>query len=176
MRSPCWHVPDQRSGRLTLPTTCCPHMQPGPALPATAPHQRPRICSHFCVPYICPYLVTASCSQGQFFQSLYQTKAKRPVGLNSEQLQVGWLGVGVVCCMMYSRAFHSNTAEQQAVSSCRWVWLLVGVARCPCEHARGDSALLSNHSSTVYISIDSLTPVCVRRSAPRRWCSRPAAR
>lgn len=28
-------------------------------------------------------------SQGQFFQSLYQTKAKRPVGLNSEQLQVG---------------------------------------------------------------------------------------
>ncbi len=30
-------------------------------------------------------------SQGQFFQSLYQTKAKRPVGLSSEQLQVWWM-------------------------------------------------------------------------------------
>ncbi|PRW51121.1 hypothetical protein C2E21_5514 [Chlorella sorokiniana] len=31
--------------------------------------------------------VAVARSQGQFFQSLYQTKAKRPVGLNSEQLQ-----------------------------------------------------------------------------------------
>ena len=29
-------------------------------------------------------------SQGQFFQSLYQTNKKRPVGMDAEQLKVRW--------------------------------------------------------------------------------------
>ena len=36
--------------------------------------------------------VAVARSQGQFFQTLYQTNKKRPVGMNAEQLQVGWGG------------------------------------------------------------------------------------
>lgn len=44
----------------------------------------------------CIHRLPGCCLQGQFFQSLYQTKKKRLVGLSSEQLQVGCTEV-VIC-------------------------------------------------------------------------------